>query len=530
LIHIILNTFVFFFITIFYFYSLTGYGKLLAKNNFSIDKNYNFFELQFFGLIIKIVIGFILYITIGTNLIINFIILLIGFFLYFFYKKELNQIKLSYILILTLSIFTVLIISKTHEDFNSYHYFSIHEIFNNGLRLGVTKLKIEFFHSSLLTYEQSLLILPYFNFKLVNLPIFLIYLSVLGYFFNILLLHNKKKEIFYSIISIIILLVKFNRLGAYGYDYIAQFLLLIVFHKIYFYSSNEKELFKSILFFLLSILIKPVSLLFSPIFLYLIYKNRLNFNLKLIFSNIIIIISLLFILFSSSFLKSGCVFYPLNSSCLSTEKVFWSEKDRMEEYSESIKLWSQGYYVNKSLAHKTKDERYTKIDNKIAYQENFNWVRIWFEHHFFYKVFEFLMISIFTLITVHIYFKRDNFEESNNFTDKIAFNLLLFLSVIFWFLAIPQFRFGFSILFIFLFLLFDIFLNLKITFNKKKFTYLILFCLIILNVKNINRINSEFKRNDFYKFTNFPFYNEIKIKNDYSNLTKSKFFFIELLK
>ena len=72
--------------------------------------------------------------------------------------------------------------------------------------------------------------------------------------------------------------------------------------------------------------------------------------------------------------------------------------------------------------------------------------------------------------------------------------------------------------------------NVKIFFDKKKIFHIIIFGLIILNFKNINRINSEFERNDFYKFKNFPFYNEKIIKNDYSNLNREKIFHIEILK
>ena len=50
-----------------------------------------------------------------------------------------------------------------------------------------------------------------------------------------------------------------------------------------------------------------------------------------------------------------------------------------------------------------------------------------------------------------------------------------------------------------------------------------------MNVKNINRIKSEFERNDFYKFKNFPFYNEKVIKYDYSNLQVKKFLHIEII-
>ena len=43
-------------------------------------------------------------------------------------------------------------------------------------------------------------------------------------------------------------------------------------------------------------------------------------------------------------------------------------------------------------------------------------------------------------------------------------------------------------------------------FFEKKLKYLIILIVIIFNLKNINRIDKEFKRTDLYKFDNFPFF------------------------
>jgi hypothetical protein len=79
------------------------------------------------------------------------------------------------------------------------------------------------------------------------------------------------------------------------------------------------------------------------------------------------------------------------------------------------------------------------------------------------------------------------------------------------------------------YIFFDLIFNLNVNFDKKKFSHFLFLGLFILNIKNINRIHSEFERNDFYKFKNFPFYNEKVIKNDYSNFNIKKFFHIEII-
>ena len=131
---------------------------------------------------------------------------------------------------------------------------------------------------------------------------------------------------------------------------------------------------------------------------------------------------------------------------------------------------------------------------------------------------------------VYFYFIKIKSIYEKNTKDKFVLFFLSILSIVFWLNTVPQFRFGFASIIIFLYFLFDLILNLKIKFSKKKFIHLMILALVILNFKNFKRIESEFQRDDFYKFTNFPFYNEKEIKNNYSNLKRSKFYYIEILK
>ncbi len=518
MIELIFKLLLFYILSLAYFYSVTGYGKLIS------NKNSNFFELQLDGTIVLLLIGYIFYLSIGINGLLNCIIVFFGFILFFFHKKKNVIVKFNYILLLFILLFSVLLISKTHEDFNSYHLFSISELFNNSLRIGISKLNMYYMHSSHLTLNQALTVFPYLNFKIIHLPIFIIYISVLGYFLKVAFSNNfRTNELFFSIFSIFILLVKFNRLSEFGYDYISQFILLVIFHKIYFLNFNKYELRKSILYFFLCVLIKPVSLLFSPILLFIFYKNGFKFFKKISFSKYILICLLLLTLISSSFTKTGCIFYPINSSCFSKEQIFWSEKGSLKSYSRIVELWAKSY--DAQIKSKNK-----KIEDANLYLQKFNWLKFWIEHHFFYKIFEFLLIALTTILLIYFYFVKlkENVDEQHK--DKNVMLFLSTLSILFWLNTVPQFRFGFTSILIFMFIFFSIFLNLNINFNKKKIIHILIFGLLILNIKNFSRINNEFSRNDFYKFTNFPFYNEKKIINDYSKLKKSKFFHIEILK
>jgi len=507
----------FFIISILYFWSVAGYGKIIT------NKNSNYFETFLDGTILILILSFIIYLTIGTNLIINTLIIFVGLILYCLNYKTFKNVNYKSFFLLFISLFIILIISKTHEDFNNYHYFSIYEVFNHNLRIGIFNLNNYYIHSSLLIHNQASLVLPYFNFKLVHLPIFLIYFSTLGYFIIILFeKKTKSNEVFYLILCIFILLIKFNRLSEYGYDYISQFILLIVFHKIYFLNSDNSEVVKSILYFVLTILIKPISLLFLPIMLFIIYKKGFLFLRRFSGLKYFLIFSLLIILFSSSFLRTGCIFYPLNKTCFSVDKVSWSKKDHLAGYSETVSLWAKGYWVQN-------DSKYKKIDDKKLFIKNYNWLKFWIEKHFFYKVFEFLLIISGSIILIYIYSKKDELKFKTKNKEKLIISLLSLSSIVFWLNTVPQFRFGFSLIIIFIYLIFSYILNLRIYLNKKNFFHILIVGLLVLNFKNLNRIQAEFERNDFYKFKNFPFYNEKIIKNDYSNLNIKKIFYVEVL-
>ncbi len=516
------KTIVYFFLCLIYFYSITGYGKLLVNLNTTKINRFNFFELSIFGIIFQLIIGYFIYISIGTNFFINVVILITGLVLYFLYKKELNQVHIKYIILLLLVTFTVLLISKTHEDFKLYHLFSVNEIFNNQLRIGITKLNLKFFTSSLLAYNQSLIVLPFFDYTLIHLPIFLIYFLTIGYFLFNCLDSTKNNERFYSLLIVMVLLIKFNRLSEYGYDYISHFLLLIVFHKIYFYFFKEEELIKALKIFILCILIKPISLLFVPITLYLIYKYNIKFLFKLFLARGLILSLMIFVLISSSFLRTGCIFYPINSTCFSKENIFWSEKKEVKEYSEFVSLWAKEYY-NKDKS------KYPKIKDKEIYKKNFTWFKYWIENHFFYKIFEFLIILFSIILIIYAFFIREKPKIKKKF-DSYFLLLLSFLCIFFWLITVPHLRFGISLIIIFIYLLFQTFLNLEIKLEKKKIYNLILFSLIVLNVKNFERINNEINRNDMYKFNNFPFYNKIEMVAEEQKLEKSKIFHIEIIK
>ena len=392
----------------------------------------------------------------------------------------------------------MLLISKTHEDFVGYHVQSINEIFYNKFSFGVANYNINASHTSLLSYAQALYFLPYFSSKLIHIPIFLIFFSTLGYFYLIFRkLEQKKLEFIYTTFIFFILVLKFTRLSEYGYDYISQFILLIVFHKVFFQTNIRDQVYKSIILFAFAVSIKIITLVSAPLLLFVLNKKLIKMiSFKFIF--IIFIFGL--ILTFNSFSRTGCVFYPINLTCFDKNKVSWSVKEKIKNHSKTVELWAKGFpaqYKSKRIV----------IDDKKKYLSEFNWVKTWIDIHFFYKIFEYLLILTLVYFLLLFLFKK-NFSFLNIEKKNISAFIISVFSTYLWFITAPQFRFGFASITILFFFLINFFISINVSTKIKCLNYLLIIFFLFFNSKNILRIKNEINRNDVYQYNSFPWINK----------------------
>lgn len=494
----ILNLFVFFLFFVFSYYVFLGYGLVLEK--ITKVKNTNEIDQVFKGILVLILLGFFFDYSNLNNKFLNLFVLIFGFFIFLFKSKK-NIKLISNKIIIIFFLFSGLLISKTHEDFSSYHFFAIKNIFEDVLIIGQANIEIRLSHVSLLAYNQSLFIIPLFDYKLIHIPVYLIYVISVLYFFDIIYKKKNNIEICYSLFVVLLLLIKFSRLSEFGYDYISQFLLFIIFHKVFFYTEDINEYKKSIIIFLLSVCVKHVNLVFFPILILPFYEKKINF--KIMFEKIFVfkVLFICLIIISNSFLRTGCVFYPINKTCFEKNEVVWSTKKDLNNYGEIVRLWTKGFYHQNNSNIK-------KISNQNEYKKSFNWLPNWIRIHFFYKIFEFLLLNL-SLILLFFFISKMKLKKnfSKNYKKFSFIMFLLMFPFLYWFLVIPQFRFGFayiSILLIFIFISFV--KNISFKFNK---IFALLFVgLLIFNVKNFNRIKEEFNRKDQYNYKFFPWFDQ----------------------
>ena len=207
MINSIFNLFIFYLFYLLFFVATFGYGKLINSLLQINKKNFNYFEIVFYGLIFYLILGFLFYTIFGNNYYLNFLVLIFGLWLFFNENIE-KKIFLKKIIFFLTILFSGLLISKTHEDFPLYHFFSVQQIFENNLTIGLPLVNFRFVHASLLSYVQSLYVLPFFNYKLIHLPVYFIYLSSIGYFLYQLTLTKNKLERFFCFFLVTVFLVK----------------------------------------------------------------------------------------------------------------------------------------------------------------------------------------------------------------------------------------------------------------------------------------------------------------------------------
>ena len=519
------TTILFFLIFVISNYSIIGYG-LLLKNIYlkSKDKenSTNFLVSFIIGLIILNMIGFLTYFFSINSKNFNLIIIILGFIVYL-KNEKFEIVKTKGVFFLFLIFYIGLLISKTHEDYIPYHFKYIDIITNYNLILGLGNLEINYVYTSFFSYVQKIYNFPFFNNKLLHIPQFLIYFNLI--FFLVYEILKRKSFYISFLVLFLFLVIKFTRLSEFGYDYPAGFIILIMMI-IFLDNLHKKQLvdiWLLITIYFYAITIKITSLFFLPviltIFLFLIIKKNNEFIIqKKIYYKILFLIILISIFAIDNLIRYGCVTYLIKFSCLDTELFPWTINfEDIDSFRNHVELWAKGYYHQNTLTQFSKE----------TYLNSYNWIGNWVKEHFFYKVFEFILLLI--ILSIIVLFKLNKYLDINYKFKNFHICLLasITIALITWFFYLPQLRFGFYI-FICLIILIIEFLNKNKTNRSKFYNTLIILALVFYIAKNIIRIQNEFERDDRYKFVNFPFENRTKYVEDYNFIVEQNKWFSNL--
>ena len=491
------------------FFSIYGWGYFYTSNS---SKLINFL----FGIITLSIIGFILHIFNINSPWINLFIIIVGIIL-FFLKLKIKEFFVPIVIITIL--FIGIIISKPHEDWG-YHFNFIEYVSLWKPIIGIANIDLHYANASFISYAQKIFFLPIVNFKLINIPTFLIYNFIIYYLIKNIF--SEQKFNFFIFTIFFILIIKFTRFSEFGYDFISNLILLSIFLIYYNRKGNDSDILTILIFYIFAISIKITALFFFPIILFIIFKNfsYKNFTIKKNYNRLFLLIFFTFIFILDNLIRSGCLLIFLKNTCINNNIINWTiDINKYDNFSEKIILWAKSFYHQKDI-----------LINKETFLIDFNWVANWINVHFFYKVFEFIIVCSIVPIILSIYnFKKINFTKIENFQNKIMLILTIIISISLWFILLPQLRFATASIII-LFAMITEFVNYEKT-QLKKISKVILISipLIFYFSKNLIRINNEFERSDAFKFLNYPFLPEdqIPFKKNYSGIKHKNLNFYE---
>ncbi len=497
--------------TLFSLVSIIGYGVIFNKIFLKDLKNLNLGLVGFCGLFFLTSISYFTHFFTPHNFIHNLTIFIFGILSFLiFYKKKIIFIRKEYILILFLLLIGIFI-SKTHDDFGYYHLPNSLHFSENKLEFGLGNLNHGFKHHSSIFYLYSIFYLPIIKFYLFNVINFFFLIFATFYLYGNIDYDLKKNNFnFTSLIKTIFLILFisiFNRIGEYGTDITGQlvagiFICLVIdivsknsSQKIY---SENIILIMSLLVFLITIKTYFIVYLIFPLIVFFISSQKKEILLNFIYSKVFIFLcSVIFLFIILNISATGCVIYPIDKLCF--PGIFnWGLKIETINYlSNWYEIWSK--------AGAGPDFRES---DPLIYIQGVNWFSNWIDKYFFTKVTDFLL-AIFLGIIITSIVLRKKFYFNFRFKKNI---FLIYLGILFltfiWFFKFPSLRYGGHILIISLFVIpFCLFINLKKNSNlTKQIKILFFISILIFNMKNISRINKEFKYSAAGYFKSFPLF------------------------
>ena len=503
-----------FFISCFYLVliSVLGYGLIFSK---IFDINSSKQSIGIVGLLGVFLLTFISYFTnfiFAHDFIHNLLVLFLGFIFIFysFYKDNSFKKETFKILLITLFYIIGLFLSKNNEDFSYYHLMSVANLTENKIQFGLANYNSGFGTQSSIFYFISLLYFPVIKYYLFNAHSLLILIFSSVIFLDNFFFKKEEKNNFINILSLFLFTfvnIIFSNLSGYGSDRAGQivvFIIFIIFFDILFKKSilvDNVKVFLVLIFYVVTIKSYFFIYILLLLLMYLEIKKYYSYNILLKnFYFLFFLSSYLLLYFSVNLANTGCIIFPLRITCFSN--LFWSVSlDGVSSLNHWFELWSKAGATPNYI-----------VENKIEYVQNFNWVSNWINNYFIGKGTDTLaaIIAIVVIFILIFSFNKNKIKKqkfSKTFFYLYCF-LILFLFV--WFNKHPDLRYGGYAIFVLIFFIpASIYLYKFNNFSKKNNILIFFIVLIIIstfNIRNYVRIVSEFKRNDSYKFTNFPFF------------------------
>ena len=456
--------------------SISGYGRIIKLN---IQKN--FFLDIFLGFVSLTLIITIIHFFSKINLLISFVLFILGI-VFFFFKKKISSLKLLkfrslYYFIIVLLFIPIFLTQKYHEDFGYYHLPYALSFVEEKIIFGFANIDSSYVYNSIWLNLYSIFFLNDKNFNFLTLPSFLLFLSFI--LFSLYQIVQKDKKLisdYLLLISLFYFILKFTRISEFGVDLPAAIFSILTiyyflkFSEVIFTNEKKEYFFLTSIFSIFSILIKlsTIPIILLPIFLYLKYFKYLNFDILRI--RFLFVYILFFTFFVQQFIYTGCLFFPSNFTCLN---VSWFSEDNIN-LARHIKLINKGYF---SIAKNISPEEYL---------ENLNWLSFWFKRNFI-EIFEHILTMILPIL-LFLFSQKNKMNNNLSLNDKFGLYFFLILGFLFWINYSPVYRFAIHLFITLIFVLLISNLVLRKFSNKIFFVFTIIFIFFSFT-KNIIRLS-----------------------------------------
>ena len=474
------------------------HGYIFQKKIIKINNKKNFYEICLIGLIITLISSQAINFFFPLNnyiLYLNIIILLI----YIFLTKE-NFIKnikfdLYVFLICLVIIFLNIYGSGFSDDLDHYHYGFILNANNGNFIWGNSFLNLLYGTSPVWLTLQSYLNFDFSRLQDIHVTNGLIFFLILGLFISEI--RSKKNLFFYKpylFLVLIFLLLKYTRLKEFGIDKPATilFCFMIYYYLKYFLNFDKDNLLPNfIILFLISISIVLIKITYLPV-LFLPFIILAKYRSELIKKDtryFFLLIPFLILIFKN-ILGTGCIIYPIESSCISY--ISWANNSGAGELSILAETF------NKSWSN------YKGDLSEINYIKNFNWLSTWFDRSKI-EILEFTLTILLVIFITLISFKL-NFKNYiiNNKKLKLFFYFLMFLiitSICFFFVKNPVLRMNHPTLISIMTLSLILFCESNLKKNNINVIYVFFVLAVSFNlIKNIDRIvDKNFVNNPYFE-------------------------------
>jgi hypothetical protein len=513
---LIFNSFIFIFFFIIILFSILGYG-LYASSLFRIkNDNLSFGIFGLLGIFFSTLISYFTHLFFAHNIYHNLFFHLVGLSLFFFFIKDYlsYKIEIKKLILLIILFISCLFLSKNNEDFPYYHLPYTLNLVEHKLQFGISHFNIAFRTPSSLFYLQSLFYLPYIKYYLFHSSglLVLIFCNLFfldKFFFKKKIVNNNYFIKFLSCLYFVFICSAFAGLAKFGTDRAGHLTAFVIFVLILECLNNKYlllEKFKVII--ILIVYLTSIKSYFAPYFIlffiifFILKKEKKLKDVLLDYNFIFILILFLTLLFFINFSNSGCLIYPLSFTCF--ENFYWSVSlESVNSLNNWYQLWSK--------AGATPNYR---VSNPHEYIRYLNWVPNWFNNYFLVKVLDTLGIII-LIILIFFFLPKKNILLKNIFNKYLPLYLFIIFSFLLWFFNHPDLRYGGYVLLVSLFFIpASVYLS-KFYYEKKflnKFlTTITIVAILVFNLINFFRIDSEFKRVDYYRYSNFPFYHVEKV-------------------